>query len=148
MSHASADFLFKEEAFRIRGAVFKVYRTMGAGFLEAVYQECLAIEFARQDIPFEALKALKLTYDGCVLRQAYVTDFVCYGRIVVELKAAKGIAPEHRAQLVNYLRATGMQLGLLINFGATPRVEIERFALSGTEPSAFSAFSAVTLPGP
>ena len=70
-----------------------------------------------------------LTYRGQPLRQKYVTDFVCYDRIVIELKATRRVAPEHRAQTINYLRATGMKLGLLINFGSSPRAEIERFAL-------------------
>lgn len=122
-------FLFKDEAFRIRGAVFQVYRMMGAGFLEAVYQECLAIELAKREIPFEASKGLALAYDGVVLRQTYIADFVCFGQIILELKALRAIAPEHRAQTINYLRAANMRLGLLVNFGATPRVEIERFAL-------------------
>ncbi len=125
----SAQFLFKDEAFRIRGAVFQVYRTMGAGFLEAVYQECLAIELAKREIPFEASKVLALSYDGVLLRQTYVADFVCFGQIILELKALRAIAPEHRAQTINYLRAADMRLGLLVNFGATPRVEIERYAL-------------------
>lgn len=136
----AGDFLFKAEAFAIRGAAFQVYRAMGAGFLEGVYQECLAMEFGKRQIPFEAQKPLRITYEGEPLRQAYVADFVCYGSIVLELKAQRAIAPEHRAQVINYLRATGMQLGLLVNFGASPRIEIERFALS---PSAISAFSAV-----
>lgn len=122
-------FLFKEEAFRIRGAVFQVYGTMGAGFLEGVYQECLAIELDRRGIPFDMHRALELTYDGVLLQHSYVPDFICYGQIILELKAVRAIAPEHRAQIVNYLRAAGMRLGLLINFGATPSVEIERFAL-------------------
>lgn len=102
---------------------------MGAGFLEAVYQECLELEFSRRGVPFETLKPLNLTYRGEALRQTYVADLVCYGRIVVELKATRSIAPEHRAQTISYLRATGMKLGLLINFGAPRRVEIERFVL-------------------
>ena len=122
-------FLFKDEAFRLRGAVFHVYRSMGPGFLEAVYQECLAIEFGRRSIPFEQQKMLALAYEGQPLRQTYAADFVCFGGIIIEIKAARAIAPEHRAQLLNYLRATGMTLGLLVNFGASPRVEIERFAL-------------------
>ena len=140
MSGADSDggFLFKEEAFRIRGAIFQVYRAMGAGFLEAVYQECLTIEFRRRGIPFEASKTLKLSYEGELLRQIYVADFVCFGSIFVEIKALRAIAPEHRAQVVNYLRATNMTLGLLVNFGATPRAEIERFALSASASSAFS----------
>ena len=121
--------LYENEAFQIRGAAFEVYRAMGAGFLEAVYQECLELEFSRRGVPFETLKPLNLTYRGEALRQTYVADLVCYGRIVVELKATRSIAPEHRAQTISYLRATGMKLGLLINFGAPRRVEIERFVL-------------------
>jgi GxxExxY protein len=121
--------LYREDAFRIRGAVFDVYRAMGAGFLEAVYQECLVVEFTARGIAFEAGKALTLQYKGHPLKQAYVADFVCNGRIIVELKAVRTIAPEHRAQIINYLRATDMKLGLLVNFGASPRAEIERFAL-------------------
>ena len=130
MDGSSSDgFLFKDEVFRIRGAFFHVYRTMGAGFLEAVHQECLAIEFARRSIPFEPSKAMALRYDDVLLKQKYVADFVCFGQIIVELKAVRAIAPEHRAQILNYLRAAGSKLGLLVNFGATPGVEIERFAL-------------------
>lgn len=121
--------LYRDDVFRIQGAVFEVYRTMGAGFLEGVYQECLAVEFAARFIPFEALKPMRLEYKGRELRHGYVADFVCYGRIIVELKAARAIAPEHRAQTINYLRATGIRLGLLVNFGAAPKAEIERFAL-------------------
>lgn len=122
-------FLYKEETFQLRGAIFQVYRAMGAGFLEAVYQECLAIEFGRRGIPFQSSKPLALHYEGCLLRQSYVADFVCFDRIILELKAVRAIAPEHRAQILNYLRATDLKLGLLVNFGAGPQVEIERFAL-------------------
>jgi GxxExxY protein len=128
-ARAADGFLFKDEAFRVRGAVFHVYRSMGPGFLEAVYQECLAIELSHRSIPFEQQKALTLAYQGQPLRQSYVTDFVCFGAIILEIKAVRAIAPEHRAQLLNYLRATGITLGLLANFGASPKVEIERFAL-------------------
>ena len=134
-------FLYKEEVFRIRGAIFAVYRSMGAGFLEAVYQECLAIELSRRGLEFEPQRSLRLRYEGQLLRQTYVADFVCSERIVLEIKALRAIAPEHRAQIINYLRATGMKLGLLVNFGATPRVEIERFALSFSASSAPSAVS-------
>ncbi len=118
--------LYEADTFRIRGAV---YRAMGAGFLEAVYQECLEIEFAKRGVQFNARKPLALSYQGQPLRQAYVADFVCHDRIIIEVKAARAIAPEHRAQTINYLRVTHMKLGLLVNFGATPKVEIERFAL-------------------
>src|SRR5437868_1301535 len=98
--------LYAEETYAIRGAVFEVYREMGSGFLEAVYQECLAKEFQRRDVPYLAQEELKLTYKGDRLLQASKVDFVCYGKIVIELKAVKEIAPEHEAQLLNYLKAT------------------------------------------
>lgn len=120
--------LYEAETYRIRGAVFEVYRNMGPGFLEAVYQECLAIEFTTSEVPFQALKPLELRYKGEPLQQTYRPDFVCFGRIVVELKAVRVLAPEHRAQTLNYLRATGLQLGLLVNFGAIPKAQIERLA--------------------
>jgi GxxExxY protein len=101
---------------------------MGSGFLEAVYQECLAIEFARQNVAFEALKPLRLRYCDHELRQSYVADFVCYDRIIVELKSVRALAPEHRAQTINYLRAAELKVGLLVNFSASS-AEIERFAL-------------------
>lgn len=126
---APTELLFQDEVFRIQGAVFEVYRGMGSGFLEGVYQECLSVELAERSIPFAAQRPLALDYKGRRLRQSYVADFVCFDQIILELKAVRAIAPEHRAQLINYLRATGLRLGLLINYGAAPRVEIERFAL-------------------
>jgi GxxExxY protein len=121
--------LYADEVYRIQGAVFDVYRLMGTGFLEAVYQECLGIEFAERRIPFRALEPVKLTYKGQLLRRNYAPDFICFKSIIVELKAIRALSPEHRAQTINYLRATGLRLGLLVNFGATPRVQIERLAL-------------------
>ena len=120
---------FPQEVFRIQGAIFDVYRTMGPGYLESVYQECLQIELETRQIPFRAMPQLKLAYKGQELRTHFSPDFVCFDQVLVELKAARALAPEHRAQTINYLRASGMKLGLLVNFQATPRVEIERFAL-------------------
>ncbi len=121
--------LFRNESYAIQGAVFEVYREMGSGFLEAVYQECLAIEFRRREISFEAQKDLSLVYKGETLQQIYRPDFVCFGKIVVELKAAKELALEHRAQVLNYLKATGLRLGLLVNFGHYPKAQMERLVL-------------------
>jgi GxxExxY protein len=118
-----------QEVFRIQGAVFEVYRTMGAGFLEAVYQECLAMEFSKRGIPFSALKPLRLKYHGRELKTRYAPDFICFESVILELKATREIAPEHRAQLMNYLRATGLRLGLLVNFGSSFKVQIVRIAL-------------------
>jgi len=99
---------------------------VGSGFLEAVYQESLAKELDRRNLPYVAQCELKLAYKGDPLIQTYKPDFVCYGKIIVELKAAKEMTPDHEAQLMNYLKATGLRLGLLANFGSHPDVEIER----------------------
>jgi GxxExxY protein len=120
--------LFADETFRIRAAVFEVHKTLGSGFLEAVYQESLALEFAGSGIPFAALRQIPLNYKGISLTQRYTADFVCFEKVIVEIKAVRELAPEHRAQTMNYLKATGMRLGLLINFGG-PSAKIERFAL-------------------
>lgn len=120
--------LFKNECYAIQGAIFDVYQEMGCGFLEAVYQECLDKEFRTRHVPFIAKMDLELSYKGELLTKTYRPDFICYGRIIVELKAVKAIAPEHKAQLLNYLKTTGLELGLLVNFGAYPKVEILRLA--------------------
>jgi GxxExxY protein len=123
------DLLYREEVFRIQGAVFEVNRSMGRGFLEAVYQECLALEFSASGIPFQALPMLRLSYKGAALKQIYRPDFICFDAIIVELKVAREIAAEHRAQVLNYLRATGLQVGLLVNFGNASRAAVERLVL-------------------
>ena len=107
-----------------------VYKVLGNGFLEAVYQECLEIEFKRRQIPFVAQKTLTLTYEGQVLKHTYKPDFVCYDKIIVEIKAISKLLEEHQAQGTNYLKATGFQLCLLVNFGHYPLIEIIRIANS------------------
>jgi GxxExxY protein len=121
--------LFADEVFRIQGAVFEVYRRMGAGFLEAVYQECLGLEFAERRIPFCAQRPVKLAYKGRPLSQSYTPDFICFESIIVELKALRTLAPDHQAQAINYLRATNLRLALLVNFGSASKVQIERIVL-------------------
>lgn len=121
--------LFKDECYAIQGAVFDVYREMGCGFLEAVYQECLEKELSIRGIPFSAQQELRLTYKGDVLRQIYKPDFICYESIIVELKALSSTNGEHKAQVINYLKATGMRLGLLVNFGCHPKATVERIVL-------------------
>jgi GxxExxY protein len=118
-----------DEVFRIQGAVFEVNRTMGAGFLEAVHQECLSLEFAARKIPFAPTPRLTLQYKGATLKQYYTPDFICFERVVVELKAVGELAPEHRAQVLNYLRASRLRGGLLVNFGCAPKARIERLIL-------------------
>lgn len=107
----------KDECYKIIGAAMKVHRLLGAGFLESVYQEALEIELQRQGIPFEREKELRISYDGIELLQFYKADFVCYGNIIVELKAVSSLDKVHCAQVINYLKATNNKLGLLINFG-------------------------------
>ncbi len=120
---------FEEETFAIRGAVFEVYRVMGCGFLEAVYQECLEKELAVRDIPFVAQQELRLYYKGETLRQFYKPDLICFGKIIVELKAVSALSGEHKAQVLNYLKATGYEVGLLVNFGCYPKAIVERLVL-------------------
>jgi GxxExxY protein len=120
------ELLYRDESYLIRGAVFEVYREMGCGFLEAVYQECLQREFCKQGIQFVSQAELTLFYKQEKLQQIYKADFICYGKIIVELKAAKELTNEHRAQLHNYLKATGISLGFLVNFGNYPKAIIER----------------------
>jgi GxxExxY protein len=115
--------IYAEESYLIKGACMEVYKTLGNGFLEAVYQECLELEFICQGLPFVAQKPLMLTYLGQALKQTYKPDFICYDKIIVELKAISKITDEHRAQVTNYLKATGFQLGLLFNFGHYPLLE-------------------------
>jgi GxxExxY protein len=120
------ELIYKEEAYAIIGACFEVYNEMGCGFLEAVYQECLQLELGFQKIPFEPQKQLLLDYKDHPLEQVYKCDFACYGKIMLEIKAVSALTDEHRAQLHNYLKATGFRLGLLVNFGHYPKLEWER----------------------
>ena len=120
------EILFKQESYRIMGARFEVYKEVGCGFLEPVYQECLGIEFGLQAVPFFPQVRLALSYKGRVREQCYQPDFICFDRIIVELKAAKKLDDVHRAQVHNYLKATGHRLGMLVDFGHYPKLEYER----------------------
>jgi GxxExxY protein len=125
--------LYPDESYKIIGACFAVYNDKGCGFLEPVYQECLDIEFRHLQIPAVAKPELVLSYRGQNLEHTYRPDFVCYGKIIVELKAFSELLDKHRAQVLNYLHATGFQLGILVNFGSYPSLEYERLALSKKE---------------
>lgn len=120
------DLLFKDESYQIMGACFEVYKELGPGFLEAVYQECLAIEFTERGIPFQEQPTLKLQYKKCFLKQFYEPDFICFGEVIIEIKAMRILVDEHRAQTIHYLKATGKKLGLLVNFCHYPQLEYER----------------------
>src|SRR4051812_17983894 len=112
--------LYEDETYAILGGCFEVYKEKGIGFVEPVYQECLEIEFELQRIPFSAESSLRLTYKGRELKRRYAPDFACYEKIIVEIKAVAELVDEHRAQLLNYLKATGYRVGLLVNFGHSP----------------------------
>lgn len=126
--------LYRAESYNIQGAIFDVYKEMGCGFLEAVYQECLEAELKIRQIPFVSQCKLRLVYKNISLAQKYKPDFICYDKIIVEIKAVKEIAPEHQAQVLNYLKATGFDLALLVNFCSHPKVQIQRFANTNRKP--------------
>lgn len=124
-----AEILYREESYKIMGACFEVYKEKGCGFTESVYQECLQLEFQRQGIPFVAQPIFELEYKGTKLEQYFKPDLVCFGSIIVELKALSKLIDEHRAQALNYLHATKFRLCLLVNFGHQPKVEYERIVV-------------------
>lgn len=129
MNAPDKDILYKKESYDIQGAIFEVYRELGSGFLEAVYQESLSKEFTSRNVPYISQPELTLRYKGEILSVTYRPDFLCYDKIIVEIKAISEIGQEHRAQLLNYLKATGFRLGLLVNFGHYPKATIERLIL-------------------
>ena len=122
--------LFKDECYKIIGACFEVYKAKGCGFSDAVYQECLEIELEYQNIPYESQIPKKLQYRGRTLSQIYVPDFFCYDSTILEIKAVTSLNDEHRAQVINYLKATNSSLGLLVNFGHHPKIQWERIVFS------------------
>jgi GxxExxY protein len=135
------DLIYKDEAYAIMGGCLTVYKDKGCGFLEPVYQECMEIEFECLKLPAVPQPSLALSYRGRPLTQKYVPDFICFGKIVLELKAVTQLADEHRAQVLNYLKATGFKLGLLVNFGHYPKLEWERIvsmAKSNKDPGEIS----------
>ena len=109
--------IYKNEAFQIIGAAMEVHNTLGPGFLESVYQEAMEIELTKRNIPFVPQKRIQIRYKDVLLNQFYVTDLFCYDKIIVELKAVSATLPEHEAQIINYVKATGTKLELLLNFG-------------------------------
>lgn len=111
------DLLYADESYAIIGACMEVHRNLGYGFLEAVYSEALMAEFEERDIPYEINKELTIAYKGKPLSKKYYADFVCFDKILIELKAVDKIAPPHFAQVINYLKATNMRIGILANFG-------------------------------
>ena len=111
--------LFKEESYKIIGTAMEVHRVLGCGFIEPVYQEALEKEFVLNNIPYEREKELTIDYKGSLLTKTFRADFICYDKIILELKAVSQFTEEHYAQIYSYLKASNMKLGILINFGKT-----------------------------
>ena len=116
---------YRDESYKIRGALFAVHNELGCGFLERVYQDALEVEFRLRNIPYEREKSIQIVYKGEPLGEPYRADFVCYGKVIIELKSVSEILDVHRAQIINYLKATKMKLGFLVNFGEES-INIER----------------------
>lgn len=112
-----SNLFYRDESYKIRGALFAVHRELGCGFLERVYQDALEVEFRLRNIPYEREKAIQIVYKGEPLGEPYRADFVCYGKVIIELKSVSEILDVHRAQIINYLKATKIKLGFLVNFG-------------------------------
>ena len=123
------EIIYKEEAFAIIGACFEVYNEMGCGFVEPVYHECLAMEFAHRGILFRSKAELTLSYKSRELEKKFEPDFICFEKIIVEIKALKELTNIEEAQALNYLRIARLSVGLLINFG-TPSLQRKRFAMT------------------
>jgi len=122
-----AELILKQEVYAIVGAAMEVYNELGPGFLEAVYQEALEIELSLREIPHQPQRPLLLYYKGRRLKKEYVADFVCYDAVIVEIKALDKLTGKDEAQLINYLKATPMRVGVLINFGSANKLEWIRF---------------------
>lgn len=124
-----SDELFKQEGYDLMAAAFEVYNEKGSGFLEEVYHECLERELTSRAMPWKSKPTLLIYYKGAPLTKTYSADLLVCSEIIVELKAVRTLAPEHEAQLINYLRATRKRVGYLINFGSQPRLEWKRFVV-------------------
>lgn len=120
------ELFYKEESFKIVGAAYQVYNTLGHGFAEAIYQEALEIEFQRRGIPYQREKEIDVYYDGILLQKKFFADFVCYDKIIVELKAVMKLDDANRSQIYNYLWASNFKVGWLLNFGNPKELEKER----------------------
>lgn len=125
-----SDILYKKEVYEIVGAAIEVHKELGPGFLEAVYQEALKMELEMRGIPFESQKPINIHYKNRLLEKEYIADLVCYGNIIIELKSTRKLTDVESAQLLNYLKASGWELGLLINFGSVGKLEWKRMVLT------------------
>lgn len=115
--------------YTIMGAAMDIHREIGSGFLESVYQEAMEMELVRRQIPFESQKPTTIIYKEEALKKEFIADLICFGKIIVELKAQDSLSGKEEAQVLNYLKATGMKLGLGKNFGSHPKLEWKRLVL-------------------
>lgn len=122
-----SELILKDEVYAVVGAAIEVHRELGPGFLEGVYQEAMQIELSARGVPFEAERPISVGYRGRLLSQNYFADLVCFDQIIVELKALNRLSGTEQAQVLNYLKATGFKVGLLINFGSHGKLEWKRF---------------------
>jgi GxxExxY protein len=129
MDRIEDNVLYGEESYNVIGAAMAVHSELGFGFLEKVYQEALEKEFCIRGIPYKREAKFPVYYKGELLACKYVTDFICFDKIIVELKAASSLTADHKAQVINYLKITNMQLGILINFGER-KLKYERLILT------------------
>lgn len=133
-----SDLIYQEESYKIIGACFEVFKQKGCGFNEPIYQECLAIELELQGIPFVAQPKIEMEYKGRKLIQFFQPDFICYDKIIVEIKALSNLIEANKAQTLNYLSATKYELALLVNFGHFPKLEYKRIANTKIIPNSKS----------
>lgn len=128
------DLLYKGEVYAIVGAAMDVYNDLGPGFLENVYQEAMEIELDERKIPSRAIQEIHIEYKGKPLKKFYIADLICYDKIIVEIKAMNNLTLREEGQLINYLKATGIKVGLLINFGHYPSLEWKRLVFTKEPP--------------
>lgn len=133
-----SEVIFRQECYKIIGACMSVHSAMGSGFLEKVYQECLRIEFDLAELPYREQAPIDIHYRGHKLDSQYCADFLLYDSIILEIKSLKSLSSEHEAQLLNYLAATSLPLGLLVNFGSPGKLEYKRLAYTRRPSRSFA----------
>ncbi len=124
------ELLYKEEVYQIIGAAIEVHKELGPGFLESIYEECMMIESKKRRMPHETQVRIPVYYHGIKLTREFIADYIGYGKIIVEFKCIPKLTTVEEAQIINYLKATGLKVGLLINFGSQGKLEWRRFVRS------------------
>ena len=124
------ELLYKKEVYQIIGAAIEVHKELGPGFLESVYEECMCIESKLKNIPYETQVKLSIHYKGGKIKKEFFADYIGFGKIIVELKCIPKLKKVEEAQIINYLKATGLKVGLLINFGSKGKLEWKRYIVN------------------